>query len=106
MKRLLLIANKSWEVEPIGNALISPRFSPDRKIVGSVETTHGIIRLASESRFAFVSGITDRTEHFSEDVDGKDKKGNKKTEAQNYACSFNIGIYIAAALPKITQWLK
>lgn len=74
--------------------------------VGSVETTHAVIRLACEARFAFVSGIADRVNHFDEDVDGKDSKGNKKTEAQNYTASFNIGVYLASALSKITTWLR
>lgn len=74
--------------------------------VASVETTHGIIRLASNAPFAFISGITDRLNHFSDDVSAKDGKGNDKTEAQNFAAAFNIGVYLASMLPKIGDWLQ
>ena len=73
--------------------------------IGSVETTHGIIRLSSETRFAYISGITDRVNHFNDDVNGKDPKGNIKTEAQNFTAAFNIGVYLATAIPKIVAWL-
>ncbi|HTA27195.1 MAG TPA: hypothetical protein VK809_05370, partial [Bacteroidia bacterium] len=73
--------------------------------IGSIETTHGIIKLASDAKFAFISGITDRFTHFNDDVNGKDVNGNIKTEAQNYAAAFNIGVYLASALPKIVTIL-
>lgn len=69
--------------------------------IGSVETTHGVIRLQSSAPFVFISGITDRAGHFDEDVNGSDSKGNKKTEAQNFTASYNIGVCVAWLIPKI-----
>jgi len=74
--------------------------------VVSVETTHGIIRLAAETRFVFVSGITDRYLKFGSDVLGKDPKGHIKKEAQNFSVAFNIGVFLSCALPKIAPWLS
>jgi hypothetical protein len=62
--------------------------------------------LGSETPFAFISGITDRLNHFNDDVGGKDSKGNTKTEAQNFVAAFNIGVYLASMLPKIAGWLQ
>lgn len=74
--------------------------------IGSVETTHGVIRIQSDAPFVFISGITDRAGHFEEDVNGVDSKGNKKTEAQNFSASFNIGVYVGWLLPKIPTFIK
>lgn len=90
--------------DQVGSAAV--RQAGIMNLIGSVETTHGIIRLASEAPFVFVSGITDRAGHFADDVNGKDPKGNQKTEAQNYAASFNIGVFLAKALPKMVNYLK
>lgn len=74
--------------------------------IGSVETTHGIIRLSCDTRFAYISGITDRVNHFNDDVNGRDLKGNIKTEAQNFTAAFNIGVFLASALARIAAWLN
>jgi hypothetical protein len=71
--------------------------------VGSLETTHGLIRLiaASEcpqSPFLFVSGITDRVGHFDEDV-------SPRTYAQNFTCAHNAGITTAWLLPELARQL-
>lgn len=73
--------------------------------IGSVETTHGIIRLQSESPFVFISGITDREGHFDEDVNGRDAFGNVKTTAQNYTAAFNIGVCLANVLPDVVSYI-
>lgn len=73
--------------------------------VGSVETTHGVIRLQSDAPFVFMSGITDRAGHFDDDVNGVDSNGNKKTEAQNFTASFNIGVCLAWLMPKIASFI-
>ncbi len=70
---------------------------------GSVETTHGVIRLMCDAPFMFMSGITDRFQHFDDDVDGKDSDGNVKTTAQNYTAAFNIGVVLSIVLPTIVQ---
>ena len=73
--------------------------------VGSVETTHGIIRLQSDAPFVFLSGITDRAGHFDDDVNGYDAKGNIKTEAQNFTTSFNMGVALGWLIPKIAKFV-
>ncbi len=62
----------------------------------SIETTHGLIRVAAgkPAPFLFVSGIVDRVGHFSEDV-------NPRSYAQNTTGAHNAGIVIAWMLPKI-----
>ena len=63
----------------------------------SVETTHGLIRLASKpAPFVFVSGITDNFLHFDEQVGPP-----ALADAQNFAAAYNAGItvrYMLAAL--------
>jgi len=71
--------------------------------VGSVETTHGVIRLLCEAPFFFISGITDRVGHFADDVNGKDANGNVKTEAQNFTAAFNIGVCLSYVIPAIVK---
>ncbi|MFB6454777.1 hypothetical protein ACE38W_05850 [Chitinophaga sp. Hz27] len=73
--------------------------------VGSVETTHGVIRLLCKAPFIFMSGITDREGHFDDDVNGKDANGNVKTEAQNFTAAFNIGVCLANMIPKMASFV-
>ena len=54
----------------------------------SVETTHGLIRLQTDSPFIFISSITDAVGHFDTEVSPKDK-------AQNFAAAFNGGVVLA-----------
>lgn len=67
--------------------------------IGSLETTHGIIRLQSEAPFIFVSGITDRIGHFNVDV-------GMRPYAQNFACAHNAGVATAWLIPAITRYLS
>lgn len=59
-----------------------------------LETTHGVVSMAANPNdgkhvpVMFVSPITDRYEHFSEDVD----------DAQNYIAAFNAGIAVGEIL--------
>lgn len=59
-----------------------------------LETTHGVVSMAANTNdgkhvpVIFVSPITDRYEHFSEDVD----------DAQNYIAAFNAGIAVGEIL--------
>lgn len=73
--------------------------------IGSVETTHGVIRLQTDAPFVFMSGITDRAGHFDDDVNGFDFKGNVKTESQNFSSSFNIGVCLAWLIPKLAKFI-
>lgn len=62
--------------------------------IGSIETTHGIIRSASESPFIFVSGITDTEGLFDYQV-------TPRVYAQNTVAAHNAGVAIAWLLPGI-----
>lgn len=66
--------------------------------VGSLETTHGIIRLQSEAPFIFLSGITDRIGHFDADV-------GARPYAQNFACAHNAGVATAWLIPRLVEFL-
>jgi hypothetical protein len=65
----------------------------------SLETTHGLIRLASEpAPFLFVTGITDTFLHFDDQVGTP-----ALADAQNFAAAYNAGIsirYLLAGLLK------
>ena len=67
--------------------------------VGSIETTHGLIRIMSDAPFIFVSGITDRLGYFNEDL-------GPRTVAQNFVAAHNAGIAVvwtlAQALKRMT----
>ena len=61
--------------------------------LGSMETTHGVIRLAAPSdQFLFFSGIANRLGYFNSEV-------APRAYAQNFAASHNAGLALAFALP-------
>lgn len=63
--------------------------------IGSLETTHGVIRLCCGSTaFMFVSGITDRVNYFNQEV-------APATYAQNFVAAHNAGIAIVQMLPML-----
>lgn len=63
--------------------------------VGSVETTHGVIRLCiSSPRFLFVSGIANRLGYFNAEL-------SPRPYAQNFVASHNAGITVAWLLQRI-----
>jgi len=64
--------------------------------IGSVETTHGIIRSASDAPFIFISGITDAEGAFDYQV-------APRVYAQNTACAHNAGVALAWLLPSIAN---
>ncbi|HVP42545.1 MAG TPA: hypothetical protein VMS96_03895 [Terriglobales bacterium] len=63
---------------------------------GSIETTHGIIRVQCESPFLFVSGIVDRFGYFDQDV-------NPRSHAQNTAAAHNAGVVVSWLLMRLDQ---
>lgn len=69
------------------------RFCP-LNILGSLETTHGLIRALGGERFLFVSGIVDRLGHFHDDVAPRDY-------AQNTSGAHNAGIAVAWLLSRL-----
>jgi hypothetical protein len=66
--------------------------------IGSIETTHGIIRSASEAPFLFVSGITDTEGLFDYQV-------TPRVYAQNTVSAHNAGVAIAWLLPSLIATL-
>lgn len=62
--------------------------------IGSIETTHGVIRSSSECPFLFVSGITDTEGLFDFQV-------TPRAYAQNTAAAHNAGITVAWLLPAL-----
>jgi hypothetical protein len=65
------------------------------RTVGSVETTHGVIRLCIPSgRFLFVSGIANRLGYFNAEL-------SPRAYAQNFVASHNAGVAIAWLLPQM-----
>ena len=62
--------------------------------IGSVETTHGIIREASSAPFIFLSGITDAEGAFDYQV-------TPRVYAQNTASAHNAGVALAWLLPAL-----
>jgi hypothetical protein len=62
--------------------------------IGSIETTHGIIRSASKAPFLFVSGITDTEGLFDYQV-------TPQVYAQNFVAAHNAALAIAWLLPSL-----
>ena len=56
--------------------------------IGSLETTHGVIRLSSDIPMFFISAITDKEGNFDMEV----------TSGQNYTAAFNSGIILGQFL--------
>ncbi|HEU0077243.1 MAG TPA: hypothetical protein VFQ76_06315 [Longimicrobiaceae bacterium] len=63
-----------------------------RAQIASIETTHGIIRSASEAPFLYVSGITDTEGLFDYQV-------TPRRYSQNFVAAHNAGVAIAWLLP-------
>lgn len=69
-----------------------------RALFGSLETTHGLIRLRTEAPFVFVSGITDTIGNFNAQV-------APRQYSQNFVAAHNAGIAIANLLPALVKAL-
>lgn len=71
--------------------------SVEKKLpVGSLETTHGVIRLSTDRPIIFVSAITDREGNFDMEV----------TPGQNYVASFNGGLVMGQLLLDLNTFLS
>lgn len=66
--------------------------------VGSVETTHGLIRLMTDAPFLFLSGITNRLGYF-------DQEQATNSISQNNIAAHNAGLVLAWLLPQIETFL-
>jgi hypothetical protein len=64
--------------------------------VGSVETTHGVIRAASNAPFLFVSGLTDTEGLFDYQV-------TARVYAQNFVAAHNAAIALLWLLPSLAR---
>lgn len=82
-----------------GEALRAFEAADAKNPVGSVETTHGLIRLQSGAPFLFVSAITDREGRFNVEV-------GCRSYAQNFACAHNAGVCLAWLLPLFAGYLE
>lgn len=67
--------------------------------IGSMETTHGIIReLSDPANFLFVSGITDTVPYFDIQV-------TPRVYAQNFVAAHNAGVALAWLIPEVVAQL-
>lgn len=93
-KRFVLAPYNEKDEEALGAFTANHSFADGP----SLETTHGLIRVAfGDSPFMFISGIVDRALDFHEDV-------SPRSYAQNTCGADNAGIVSAWMLPKTDQW--
>ncbi len=85
----------TWADEAALAAFVSKE---PHEVFGSLETTHGLIRLRTNAPFLFVSGITDSIGHFNEQIAPRDY-------AQNFVAAHNAGIALGNLLPALTDAL-
>ncbi|MDQ3809953.1 MAG: hypothetical protein M3336_06645 [Chloroflexota bacterium] len=76
--------------------LQAARAAAPRSPIGSLETTHGLVRLQSEAPFVFVSGIADRVGSLAIEVTSREY-------AQTVAAAHNAGIATAWFLPAVVD---
>lgn len=65
-----------------------------RSPIGSLETTHGVIRSYTTAPFMFVSGITDRVGAFNAELAPREY-------AQSFAAAHNAGVALAYLVPQL-----
>jgi hypothetical protein len=65
--------------------------------IGSVETTHGVIRAQSDAPFLFVTGIPNRFGHFTDEALGN--------YPQNFVAAHNAGVLVSYLLPRMAGLL-
>jgi hypothetical protein len=84
-------ADYAWADEETVDAFVASR---SRSPIGSLETTHGVIRSYTTVPFMFVSGITDRIGAFNAEV-------SPREYAQNFAAAHNAGVAVAYLIPTL-----
>jgi hypothetical protein len=89
--------------DPAGRAATT-QFAPGIPVI-SVESTHGLIRLLTNSPFIFLSGIVNRFTMIGIDVNGTDNQGNGKTMGIDYSGAFNIGVALITLMTKISAYV-
>lgn len=69
--------------------------APEGVTANSIETTHGVVKIsAKDEPILFLSPITDRLNHFNEDV----------TDTQNYVSAFNGGLVLGELLCALAEY--
>jgi hypothetical protein len=66
--------------------------------IGSLETTHAVIRACTSAPFFFISGITNRIGAFDAEV-------APRFDAQNFVASYNAGVTVAALAQRMLYYL-
>lgn len=73
------------------------RKAPAHCTPNSIETTHGVVKICTrEEPILFLSPITDRLNHFNDDV----------TDAQNYVAAFNGGLVLGELLCLLNDFVQ
>jgi hypothetical protein len=78
-------ADYAWADQAVVDAYLATHA---KEPIGSLETTHGVIRSCTRAPFAFVSGITDRVGFFNEEIAPRDY-------AQNFVAAHNAAVAFA-----------
>lgn len=96
MKKILVIINKNWETEPVLNALTNPKLRPAALPFPDLinPPCDGDNRMSQPRAIFFLSPITDRLNHFNEDV----------TDTQNYVSAFNGGLALGELLCALAEY--
>ena len=69
--------------------------APEGVTANSIETTHGVVKISTTGEpILFLSPITDRLNHFNEDV----------TDTQNYVSAFNGGLALGELLCALAEY--
>ena len=69
--------------------------APEGYTANSIETTHGVVKISTSGEpILFLSPITDRLNHFNEDV----------TDTQNYVSAFNGGLALSELLCALAEY--
>lgn len=69
--------------------------APEGYTANSIETTHGVVKISTHDEpIIFLSPITDRLNHFNEDV----------TDTQNYVAAFNGGLALGELLCALAEY--
>ncbi|MDP3221312.1 MAG: hypothetical protein Q8S73_44930 [Deltaproteobacteria bacterium] len=80
-----------------GETLHAFEASVKQREIGSMETTHALIRIAwPDTPFLFVSGLTDRVPMFNAEV-------TPRKYAQNFVAAHNAGAAIAQLIPELSR---
>lgn len=86
-------ADYVWADPLVVQAYESLKLTPP---IGSLDTTHAVVRACTKAAFMFVSGITDRVGFFSSEV-------SPAPYGQNFVAAHNAALAVAFAIPAIAS---